>query len=166
LSCRPHAPQRIYSDKKLFEEMERIWQKVGQRPSRTEWGIAAPSISYGTYRRRFGSWTNACLKFIENKMGGDILADDFIILDQDIKQGKKNEYKKEILRDVPLGLRLKILSRDNFRCVFCGKSPAADLGTKLHVDHKIPFSQGGKSTFDNLQTLCEQCNLGKSNRTI
>lgn len=34
LSPRPHAPQRIYSDKNLFEEMGRIWHKIGQRPSR------------------------------------------------------------------------------------------------------------------------------------
>lgn len=166
LSPRPHSPQRIYSDKELFDEMARVWQKVGQRPSRTEWGMSNPSISYRTYGYRFGSWTNACLKFIEHKVGGDILADDFVIMDHDVKQNKKNEYKKEALRDVPLGLRLKILNRDNFRCIFCGKSPATDFGTKLHIDHKIPFSKGGKSTIDNLQTLCQECNIGKSNTFI
>jgi hypothetical protein len=29
LSPRPHSPNRIYSDKELFEEMARVWQKVG-----------------------------------------------------------------------------------------------------------------------------------------
>ena len=65
LSPRPYAPQRIYSDKDLFDEMGRIWQKVGQRPSRIEWEISEPKISIGAYKKRFGSWTNACQKFIE-----------------------------------------------------------------------------------------------------
>ncbi|KKS43945.1 MAG: hypothetical protein UV05_C0016G0008 [candidate division CPR1 bacterium GW2011_GWA2_42_17] len=166
LSPRPHSPNRIYSDKELFEEMARVWQKVGQRPSKTEWEMSEPRISYLCYKKRFGGWTNACVKFIEYKMGTDILADDFVITNDEVSGNKKIEYKREISRDVPLGLRLKILSRDNFRCIFCGKSPATDFGTKLHIDHVVPFSKGGKSILENLQTLCEECNLGKSNRNI
>lgn len=169
LSPRPYAPNRIYSDKELFDEMERIWQKVGQRPSRTEWEMSEPKIAYQTYKKRFGGWGNACLKFIEHKMGGDILADDFVLPEreeQKTQQENKVEYKKENSRNVSLSLRLAVLSRDNFRCVFCGKSPATDIGTKLHIDHIDPFSKGGKSTLENLQTLCEECNLGKSNRVV
>jgi len=169
LSPRPYAPNRIFSDKELFGEMERIWQKVGQRPSRTEWEMSEPKIAYQTYRRRFGGWSNAGLKFIEYKMGGDILADDFVLPDKEeqrTQQENKVGYKKENSRNVSLSLRLEVLSRDNFRCVFCGKSPATDIGTKLHIDHTEPFSKGGKSTLENLQTLCEECNLGKSDRVV
>jgi 5-methylcytosine-specific restriction endonuclease McrA len=73
------------------------------------------------------------------------------------------EYKKEKSRSVSDRLRLKVLNRDNFRCVFCGKSPANDIGAKLHIDHIKPFSRSGESTLENLQTLCKQCNLGKGN---
>lgn len=169
LSPRPHAPNRVHSDKELFNEMERIWQKVGQRPSRTEWEMSEPKIAYNTYKQRFGGWTNACTKFIEYKMGGDILADDFVLPDQEeqkTQQENKVEYKKENSRNVSLSLRLEVLSRDKFRCVFCGKSPATDIGTKLHIDHIMPFANGGKSILENLQTLCEECNLGKSNRKV
>ena len=69
---------QIYSDEDLFIEMERIWKKVGQRPSRTEWEMFEPKISIAAYKNRFGSWTNACLKFIEFKMGGEILSDNFV----------------------------------------------------------------------------------------
>ncbi|OGL35671.1 hypothetical protein A3F38_02445 [Candidatus Saccharibacteria bacterium RIFCSPHIGHO2_12_FULL_48_21] len=69
-------------------------------------------------------------------------------------------------RTIPLSLRVKVLSRDKFRCVFCGKSPAINAGTILHIDHIKPFSKGGENTLDNLQTLCQDCNLGKSNDLI
>lgn len=169
LSPRPYAPNRIYSDRTLFEEMERIWQKVGQRPSRTEWELSKPKIGYNTYKKRFGGWTSACLRFIEYKMGREILADDFTKEsqnEQNVLQSTKVEYNPSMTRNVSLSLRLKVLSRDNFRCVYCGKSPAIDIGTVLHIDHIKSFSRGGESVLENLQTLCEECNLGKSNREV
>lgn len=57
-------------------------------------------------------------------------------------------------------LRYSILKRDGFRCRICGRT-AAD-GVKLHVDHIIPVSKGGKTVPNNLRTLCETCNWGKS----
>jgi len=170
LSPRPYAPQRIYSDQDLFNELERIWKKVGQRPSRTEWEISKPKIGIGAYKKRFGSWTNACLKFIEYKMGGEILSDNCSQFDNEDPLTPEKpvgfSLSKENLRNVPPKLRLKVLERDRFRCVFCGKSPATDLGTILQIDHIHPFSKGGKTTLDNLQTLCIECNLGKSNQII
>ena len=61
------------------------------------------------------------------------------------------------------GLRYEILQRDGFRCVKCGRSAEED-GVKLHVDHIVPISKGGKTERDNLQTLCANCNLGKGTR--
>lgn len=59
-------------------------------------------------------------------------------------------------------LRYDVLKRDGFKCKICGAT--ADDGAKLHVDHIIPISKGGKTEMDNLQTLCERCNLGKSDK--
>jgi hypothetical protein len=168
LAPRPFAPQRIFSDKDLYTEMERIWRKVGQRPSRTEWELSQPKISYNTYKQRFGSWTKACLEFIKYNMGEIVSDNEFVISakrDSSKFKTKRIEYLKENTRNVPLTLRFEILKRDNYRCVVCGKSPVTDIGTKLHIDHIIPFSKGGKSTIDNLQTLYEDCNLGKGDKT-
>jgi len=55
--------------------------------------------------------------------------------------------------------RHAILKRDNFKCKLCGKSTSD--GIKLEVDHIIPISKGGKNKANNLQTLCDKCNLGK-----
>ena len=58
--------------------------------------------------------------------------------------------------------RFDILERDGFRCKVCGAT--ADEGVKLHVDHIKPVSKGGDNHPSNLQTLCEECNLGKGDR--
>ncbi|MGR8933146.1 MAG: HNH endonuclease [Gammaproteobacteria bacterium] len=59
-------------------------------------------------------------------------------------------------------LRWQVFQRDNWRCVACGRG--AQDGIILHVDHIVPRSKGGADTLDNYQTLCDLCNLGKSNR--
>jgi 5-methylcytosine-specific restriction endonuclease McrA len=74
--------------------------------------------------------------------------------------------KPEDRRDPTIGLKFKVLQRDQFRCKLCGQSPATDLGCKLHVDHIVPFSKGGKTTFENLQALCLSCNVGKRNSSV
>lgn len=61
-------------------------------------------------------------------------------------------------------LRMTILRRDGHRCQMCGA--AASSGAVLHIDHITPVSLGGLTNMQNLQTLCEPCNLGKSNRFV
>ncbi len=86
------------------------------------------------------------------KMGGSIKTK--YRLTSTIKgEGKKRDY-------INNRLRAKILLRDNYRCIHCGKNPKEDE-IKLHIDHKIPVEWGGETTEDNLQTLCSDCNLGK-----
>lgn len=56
-------------------------------------------------------------------------------------------------------LRIEVLERDGYRCVYCGASAAE---ARLHVDHFIPRHLGGWDGLDNLLTACQDCNLGKS----
>lgn len=67
-------------------------------------------------------------------------------------------------RVIPLGIRYKILERDNGECKLCGKNPERN-GVVLHIDHIKPYSHGGLTEMDNLQTLCSDCNIGKSNKS-
>lgn len=53
-------------------------------------------------------------------------------------------------------MRFAIYERDHYRCRKCGRRT-----NDLEVDHIIPIAKGGKSTFDNLQTLCHRCNYRK-----
>lgn len=57
-------------------------------------------------------------------------------------------------------LRWKVWEKDNFTCQICGSR------TNLSVDHIYPESAGGKTTLDNLQTLCRTCNSRKGARII
>lgn len=70
--------------------------------------------------------------------------------------------RRKTSRDINLRLRFRVLQRDNFKCCACGASPANDQSVVLHVDHIVPWSKGGETVIDNLQTLCSKCNLGKS----
>jgi 5-methylcytosine-specific restriction endonuclease McrA len=58
---------------------------------------------------------------------------------------------------------LRLLINSPLRCAnpACGKTPPE---VKLHIDHKFPSSKGGSSKFENLQFLCEACNLRKSDK--
>ena len=58
-------------------------------------------------------------------------------------------------------LRYAVLQRDNSTCQRCGANAQNTPGVKLVVDHKIPVESGGKTTIDNLWTLCSNCNGGK-----
>ena len=75
------------------------------------------------------------------------------------EQKETKSYQRRIMTD---SLRYDIMKRDGFHCVLCGRG--AEDGVKLHVDHIIPVSKGGKTTPDNLRTLCERCNLGKRDK--
>ena len=57
-------------------------------------------------------------------------------------------------------MRLSILSRDHYRCKYCGST------LNLEIDHIIPISKGGKSEYNNLQTLCHRCNVNKGTDII
>jgi 5-methylcytosine-specific restriction endonuclease McrA len=103
------------------------------------------------------------LKFIEYKIGGSVLADDAPSQNSFSESTDIKIKGQEERREIPLKLRLKVLQRDNFRCVLCGKSPATNPGTVLHIDHIVPFSKGGQTTAENLRTLCAECNWGKGN---
>ena len=79
------------------------------------------------------------------------------------QQGNKYcETQKRERRIMNDDLRYNVLKRDNFQCQLCGAT--AKDGAKLHVDHIIPVSKGGKTIMSNLQTLCDRCNIGKSNK--
>ncbi len=58
--------------------------------------------------------------------------------------------------------RRNIFARDHNMCQYCGKRlPTSELS----LDHLIPRSQNGPTTWENIVTCCLKCNVRKGNRT-
>lgn len=58
--------------------------------------------------------------------------------------------------------RRGVLARDRETCQYCGTQPGR---FQLTVDHVIPRSRGGLTTWDNVVTACRDCNHTKGGRT-
>jgi 5-methylcytosine-specific restriction endonuclease McrA len=86
--------------------------------------------------------------------------------DNYIRMQNDKKHKKEVAKirsGITKQIREEVLKRDNFTCKLCGKS-GKDYPPDLHIDHIKPVSRGGTSDKSNLQTLCQKCNIRKSNR--
>jgi predicted restriction endonuclease len=143
-----------HSDEDLFENILKIWQAKGAQPRQGDIDSDISKIKSSIYKKRFGSWTAAIKCFVEYANVNEL---------KSIKNESADKSTKKTSRDPSLRLRFKVLKRDNFSCVQCGASPAKNPVVVLHIDHIKPWSKGGETEISNLQTLCQNCNLGKSN---
>jgi len=57
--------------------------------------------------------------------------------------------------------RRNVYRRDGFTCQYCRRRPGLE---ELTIDHVIPRSRGGGSTWENCVTACRSCNTRKANR--
>ena len=70
-------------------------------------------------------------------------------------------YDKLPRQDVKFNRR-NIYARDGNRCQYCGKKMST---TELSLDHVVPRSQGGRSSWENIVCCCVKCNVRKGGRT-
>lgn len=101
------------------------------------------------------------IKYITKEETPNIEKKSATIKKPDLPAEPVNKHKTK--RPISLRLRFIVMRRDNFKCRKDGWSPATGTGRTLEVDHIIPWSKGGETVLDNLQTLCSVCNRGKSN---
>ncbi len=146
----------LATDQELFENIVAVWTTLGRQPTRTDMRKPLSKRGGTTYENRFGTWNSALLAF------SDWVSSDVNPVEQSPVPDKK---KRRTGRTVDYRLRFRVMQRDNFTCK-CGRSPAKDPEVILHIDHIHPWAQGGETEFDNLQTLCSKCNLGKSDLVL
>lgn len=138
----------------IFGIIEKLWLQLGKQPTIREF----ESMTNHTDKiilSNFGKWTKCLQEFVtweNNKNNKEI-----------IQTINTNLHHKTPRFPSP-GLRNDVMKRDHYKCVKCGRSPATDPTIILVIDHKKAYSKGGETTIDNLQTLCSECNLGKSNK--
>lgn len=164
----PSSVQHRYTDEECFENLLAVWIHYGRRPKYHEMPLPPSTISTRAYVNRWGSWRKALHAFVDY-VNADETSKDRKVSDSTsnpCSTGNKISSSRARLSDanqrqIKLKLRYKILKRDRFRCVICGRSPATNLGIELHVDHIHPWSKGGKTVPENLRTTCSDCNIGK-----
>ncbi len=172
---------RFFTNEDLFSELQRLWEMLGRQPITREMRQYG-KISRQVFQKRFGSSTKAIHAFckdrandVEENVEEEITSENTQESIEETeantepinKDAKKDNAIDTIIMITPripsLRLRFRVFNRDNFACVKCGRSPAKSIGVELQVDHIKPYSRGGETVLENLQTLCKECNLGKSN---
>ena len=142
------------SDEELYKNLLNLWEHLGRQPRRADLTNEISGYSQSPYNRRFSTWTNALQNFVAWASSEDLDAPEV---------GELSNSQRRTGRDPSLRLRFRVMQRDNYTCKQCGASPAKDPNVELHIDHIFPWSKGGDTVMENLQTLCLKCNLGKSN---
>lgn len=148
------VPQRFMNgtDDELLGIVVQLWEQVlekeGRVPQSKDLKPYGFPVSGDTYTRRFGSWRKALVQAAQS-----VNADR---LDEPTASTQPADVRKR--GDISIRRRFFVMKRDSFACVLCG---ASGHGVRLEIDHKFPFSKGGTDDFENLQTLCFDCNRGK-----
>lgn len=76
---------------------------------------------------------------------------------QVIRLVKYDKFPKQIV----IFSRYNIFKRDNYMCQYCGIRPGSE---ELTIDHVVPKSKGGKTTWENCVLSCINCNSLKGSR--
>jgi 5-methylcytosine-specific restriction endonuclease McrA len=149
------------SDEELFENLAKVWTEIGRQPFGSDLDKSAghSSFSLATYEKRFFSWNKSLVAFQNYLENSDYQERSAAV----VKEGAHiTQQKRRTARTINWRLRAIVLIRDNCTCKMCGISPAKNPDTVMHVDHIFPWSKGGETVQENLQTLCITCNIGKS----
>jgi 5-methylcytosine-specific restriction endonuclease McrA len=154
------------TDEQLFENLEHVWESLGRQPTRADFVKPLSRYSYAPYPRRFGTYRKALEAFVTafespepNRPYHEAASPE---QHGCVQSPTLTVTRHKTPRNVGWRMRFLVMRRDNFKCKICGCSPALRSGTILVVDHLIPWVDGGETVVENLQTLCEPCNGGKS----
>jgi 5-methylcytosine-specific restriction endonuclease McrA len=142
---------RNISGEELFENLVEVWTALGRQPRSRDLRPGPSRFSWNTYAFRFGTWRKALAQFVRWANEGQIATS----ADANAKKAGKRTP-----RNINWRLRALVLMRDGAKCKLCGSAPSD--GIRLHVDHVKPWSKGGETVLENLQILCNVCNIGKS----
>ena len=175
-----HRSEQRFSDEEIFIEIQKAWESLGRQPKYSEMKAPFSAMSAETIKQRFSGFTKAIHAFCADRQKSDEKGEDASSLPEGpaiLGQAPSQQpdamvfaeatveaivSKRRTPRDPGWRLRHQVFVRDQFRCRYCGRSPATHLGLTLQPDHIIPYTKGGETVLENLQLLCQECNGGKS----
>ncbi|OHD97008.1 MAG: hypothetical protein A3E21_05510 [Sulfurimonas sp. RIFCSPHIGHO2_12_FULL_36_9] len=143
------------TNEELFENLVEVWTSLGRQPKYSDLTKDVSKYSSGTYEKRFGGWRKSLEAFVAWVNEGEL---------PELNTEPQQSSQKRTPRNINWRLRAMVLMKDGAKCKLCGATPQD--GAKLHVDHIVPWANGGETVFENLQILCDKCNIGKSNVEI
>jgi hypothetical protein len=151
------------TDEQLFENLEYLWEALGRQPTKNDYFKPLSRYSYTPYIRRFGSHRKALEAFVAS-FEPECAAEDEPLKVMSANPGPRSTaVRHNTSRSISWRTRFLVMRSDSFKCRICGASPSLKPGTVLVVDHMKSWESGGETVIENLQTLCEPCNGGKSN---
>ena len=143
---------------------------VLQRPSQTGKGRFMPStgtllLDQSFYPIQFIDWKKAMTLFLTER--AEVIEHH---ADVDIRSAKQSFKLPKVLRlfvtfKQKMHIRFSrhnIFYRDNGQCQYCG---VAMRQGEFTLDHVLPSSRGGKTTWDNVVACCSKCNCKKGDKT-
>jgi hypothetical protein len=165
IGARPNVQMNVELDT-LLRNLLAVWIKLGRQPRQYDMRRPHSMFSMQPYMSRFGSWSKTLKVFSGwlhwNDPPSEVRRPDTPDAEPVAASApppKRARHKTR--RQANLSQRFRVMLRDEFRCRLCGRSPATHSGMHLEIDHIVPWSKGGETTDDNLQTLCSDCNRGK-----
>lgn len=153
--CQFDAECPFHDKRKLFRTEIKLYKQLVQEPTISytiEVELIQTNIKGKVLDEKYdiicADEIESVIKRLENKRG------DFY-LDREIWEAICRVERGKVSNK----MRFAIYKRDNYRCQKCGRQ-----NVELEIDHIYPIAKGGKTTIDNLQTLCKRCNKAKSDK--
>lgn len=132
------------------------------------------NVKHGECILSIDTKNQSIISYQKDKDTAELEREKELIKERLLKQKQKRELERQVQqelvnsgqlvmegskrRHIPHSVVSEVYRRDGARCVICGSTE------NLQLDHIIPFSKGGADTAENLQVLCQKCNLEKSNK--
>jgi hypothetical protein len=154
----------------LFNNLVAVWMKLRRRPTSADMRAPVSKYSITPYLSLCGTWKKTMkylfmwLQWDDDPLPYADPADyppGTVLIRPGPEDVERPPSDHKTQRKPSLRMRFRVMQRDAFRCRLCGRSPAAIHGLELVIDHVVPWSKGGETVDENLQTLCSDCNYGK-----
>lgn len=143
--------------------LNRNWAAITVKTVREAIGLVAKGSAFvlepETYERHdLASWAD--VSRLKVKVGDGVIRSQRLMLvapEVVVLTGYEGMGQKSVIFS-----RRNLFKRDRYTCQYCGKQPGPE---ELTIDHVLPKSKGGKSTWENCALACVACNKVKADRT-